>query len=119
LQRFVLRRPRSTWSKVNIAKVEVLATAGRMRQPGIAAVEAAQADGRWAVAYESQKNATVPDDFASALAQYRAAKTFFDALSKANRYAFIWRVATSRTPQSRQDRIKKFVAMLEAGQIFH
>jgi len=66
LQKYVPRRPRSRWSQVNVAKVEALTAAGRMRAPGLAEVEAAKADGRWAAAYESQRNATVPADLAAA-----------------------------------------------------
>jgi uncharacterized protein YdeI (YjbR/CyaY-like superfamily) len=47
LQRYTPRRPRSNWSAVNIAKVETLISAGRMRPPGLAEVDAAKADGRW------------------------------------------------------------------------
>jgi uncharacterized protein YdeI (YjbR/CyaY-like superfamily) len=48
LQRYTPRRPRSNWSAVNVAKVEALMAAGRIRPPGLAEVEAAKADGRWA-----------------------------------------------------------------------
>lgn len=47
LQRYTRRRPRSKWSRINIAKVEQLTREGRMRPGGIAEVEAARADGRW------------------------------------------------------------------------
>lgn len=47
LQRYTRRRPRSKWSRINIAKVEELTAAGRMRPGGIAEVAAAKADGRW------------------------------------------------------------------------
>jgi uncharacterized protein YdeI (YjbR/CyaY-like superfamily) len=47
LQRYTPRRPRSNWSAVNVAKVEALTAAGRMRPPGQAEVDAAKADGRW------------------------------------------------------------------------
>jgi uncharacterized protein YdeI (YjbR/CyaY-like superfamily) len=47
LQRYTPRRPRSNWSAVNVAKVEALSAAGRMRPPGLAEVDAAKADGRW------------------------------------------------------------------------
>lgn len=47
LQRYTPRRPGSNWSAVNIAKVEALTAAGRMRPPGLAEVDAAKADGRW------------------------------------------------------------------------
>lgn len=42
LQRFSPRRPRSPWSQVNVAKVEALIAAGRMRPGGLAEVEAAR-----------------------------------------------------------------------------
>ncbi|WP_433331611.1 YdeI/OmpD-associated family protein [Spirillospora sp. CA-294931] len=47
LQRYSPRRAKSPWSKVNVAKVEALAAANRLRAPGLAAIAAAKADGRW------------------------------------------------------------------------
>jgi uncharacterized protein YdeI (YjbR/CyaY-like superfamily) len=47
LQRYSPRRPNSPWSPRNVGKVEALIAAGRMREPGLAAIRAAQADGRW------------------------------------------------------------------------
>ncbi len=55
LQKYVPRRPRSIWSQVNVAKVEALTAAGRMRPPGLAEVEAARADGRWGAAYSGRE----------------------------------------------------------------
>jgi uncharacterized protein YdeI (YjbR/CyaY-like superfamily) len=49
LQRYSRRRPNSPWSKINIDRVTALFEAGRMRVPGLAAVHAAQAEGRWSV----------------------------------------------------------------------
>jgi uncharacterized protein YdeI (YjbR/CyaY-like superfamily) len=56
LQKYVPRRPRSRWSQINVAKVEALTAAGRMRPSGLAEVEAAKADGRWAAAYRSRRS---------------------------------------------------------------
>lgn len=47
LQRYTRRRPRSKWSRINIAKVETLVAAGLIRPGGQAEVDAAKADGRW------------------------------------------------------------------------
>jgi uncharacterized protein YdeI (YjbR/CyaY-like superfamily) len=107
------------WSGVNVNKVEALIEAGRMRQPGLKEIEAAKADGRWNLAYESQKNATVPPDFTAALDQNQPAKSFFESLNKTNRYAFIWRITTAKNPEMRRSRIQKCVAMLEEGKKFH
>lgn len=51
LQKYTPRRPKSRWSKVNVAKVKALTAAGRMRPPGQTEVDAAKADGRWEAAY--------------------------------------------------------------------
>ncbi len=103
------------WAGVNVNKVEALIEAGRMRQPGLKEIEAAKADGRWNLAYASQKNATVPPDFTDALDQNQRAKSFFQSPNKTNRYAFIWRITTAKNPEVRRSRIQKFVAMLEEG----
>lgn len=51
LIRFTHRRPKSVWSKVNVAKVEKLIAAGRMQPSGQVHIDSAKADGRWAAAY--------------------------------------------------------------------
>jgi uncharacterized protein YdeI (YjbR/CyaY-like superfamily) len=115
LQRITPRRPRSVWSQKNVAAVEVLIAAGRMRPAGLAAVEAAQADGRWDRAYAGPATITVPDDLAAALAAEPAAQQAFDGLDGRNRYAVLHRVATAATPQTRARRIAALVTMLAEG----
>lgn len=46
-QRFTPRRSRSSWSQSNVTRVQRLLADGRMQPAGLAAVEQAQADGRW------------------------------------------------------------------------
>jgi uncharacterized protein YdeI (YjbR/CyaY-like superfamily) len=58
LQKYVPRRPRSRWSERNVAKVAELTAAGRMRPSGLAEVEAAKADGRWAAASAARRAAS-------------------------------------------------------------
>ena len=114
LQKYVPRRPRSRWSQVNVARVKELIAAGRMRPAGLAEVEAAKADGRWAAAYESQRNATVPADLAAALAASPQAAQAFDALSKTQQYAVILKLITTRTARARTAWLDRTMAALEA-----
>jgi uncharacterized protein YdeI (YjbR/CyaY-like superfamily) len=118
-QRFTRRTARSPWSQINVAKATRLIEAGRMQAPGMAAIEAAQADGRWAAAYAPSSRATVPEDLAAAIAANPRAEAFFATISKANRYAFTWRLAQVKRPETRARRIEAFVAMLERGETFH
>jgi uncharacterized protein YdeI (YjbR/CyaY-like superfamily) len=115
LQRITPRRPRSIWSQKNVAAVEALTAAGRMRPAGLAAVAAAQADGRWERAYAGPATATVPDDLAAALDAEPAARAAFAALGGTNRYAVLHRVATAATPATRARRITNLVRMLAEG----
>jgi uncharacterized protein YdeI (YjbR/CyaY-like superfamily) len=117
LQKYVPRRPRSRWSQVNVAKVEELIAAGRMRPSGLDEVETAKADGRWAAAYESQRNATIPPDLVAALAASPQAAQAFDALSKTLQYAVILKLVTTRTARARAAQLGKAMTALEAGGI--
>jgi uncharacterized protein YdeI (YjbR/CyaY-like superfamily) len=114
LQKYVPRRPGSRWSQVNVAKVAELIDARRMRPSGLAEVEAAKADGRWAAAYESQRNATVPPDLAAALAASPPAARAFDSLGRTERYAVILKLATARTATARATKLRKAMTALEA-----
>jgi uncharacterized protein YdeI (YjbR/CyaY-like superfamily) len=119
LQRVTPRRPKSVWSKKNVDWIERLTAAGRMRPAGLAAVEAAMADGRWERAYAGPATITVPDDLAEALAAEPAAQREFEALNGTNRYAVLWRVHTAGTPETRAKRVAALVTMLAEGKRFH
>ncbi len=51
LVRYTPRRPKSVWSKINVAKVNKLIDQKRMQPSGLAKVDAAKEDGRWKDAY--------------------------------------------------------------------
>jgi uncharacterized protein YdeI (YjbR/CyaY-like superfamily) len=119
LQRITPRRPRSIWSQKNVAAVEALTAAGRMRPAGLAAVAAAQADGRWERAYAGPATATVPEDLAAALAAEPAAHRQFESLDGRNRYAVLHRVTTAATPATRAKRIAALVQLLAEGRRLH
>lgn len=118
MQRFTPRRPRSRWSKVNRGKVEALIAAGRMREAGLAEVERAKADGRWEAAYDSPATATVPEDFALALAQANLTE-IFAALDSRSRFAILYRIQSVKRPETRARKITEFVAMLARGEKPH
>jgi uncharacterized protein YdeI (YjbR/CyaY-like superfamily) len=119
LQRFTPRRPRSTWSKINVDKVAALVEAGRMQAPGYAQIEAAKADGRWARAYDGARNSAVPDDLSAALEAEPRAKAFFATINAANRYAILWRIQTAVKSETRVKRIGQLVEMLARGEVIH
>jgi uncharacterized protein YdeI (YjbR/CyaY-like superfamily) len=119
LQRITPRRARSVWSQKNVDAVEALILAGRMRPTGLAAVDAARADGRWDRAYAGSATITVPEDLATALAAEPAAQKEFEALDGANRYAVLWRVHTAASDATRAKRIASLVQLLKDGGRLH
>ncbi len=119
LQRFTPRRPRSQWSRINREKAEALIADGRMRPAGLVEVERAKADGRWDAAYAGQRTIVVPDDLQRELDARPQARAFFAELSSQNRYAILYRLHEAKRPETRAQRLAKFVAMLEAGETIH
>jgi uncharacterized protein YdeI (YjbR/CyaY-like superfamily) len=110
--RITPRRPRSSWSKRNVELVEQLERQRRMRAPGRAAVEAAQADGRWAAAYDGPATAKVPDDLLAAIAAVPEAQRMLDVLTSSNRFALYARLNAVKRAETRERKIREFVAML-------
>lgn len=119
LQKFTPRGKRSIWSKINVGHVARLEKEGRMKPAGLAAVAAAQADGRWEAAYPGSRTAEMPDEFFAALAKEPRAQAFFDTLNKTQRYAFFFRITTAKKAETRTRRIADFVAMLKRGEKLH
>jgi uncharacterized protein YdeI (YjbR/CyaY-like superfamily) len=117
--RFTPRRARSIWSQRNVAHVARLEAAGRMQPAGRAAVEAAKADGRWAAAYAPPSEAEVPADLLAAIAAEPAAQAMLDVLTKANRFALIHRLNAVKRAETRERKIREFVAMLARHETFY
>ena len=90
-----------------------------MTAAGLAQVEAARQDGRWENAYASPRNATVPEDFQRALDENPAANDFFATLGSTHRYSFLYRIEDAKRPQTRERRIREYVAMLAEGRTIH
>ncbi|HEX6626693.1 MAG TPA: YdeI/OmpD-associated family protein [Gemmatimonadaceae bacterium] len=119
LQRFLPRRPKSLWSQINREKAVSLSESGRMRPSGYAEVERAKQDGRWQKAYPSPAKAEMSPEFQRELERHPKAKAFFETISRVNRYAILWRLATAKNEETRQRLSQKFIGMLEKGETLH
>jgi uncharacterized protein YdeI (YjbR/CyaY-like superfamily) len=115
LQRTTPRGPRSRWSSRNVGHVERLVAEGRMTPAGLAAVEAAKADGRWEAAYDGSATAVMPEDLLAAIAAVPEAQATYDVLTAQNRYALYHRLTALKTEAARTRRIEQFVQMLARG----
>jgi uncharacterized protein YdeI (YjbR/CyaY-like superfamily) len=119
LQRYVPRKPRSSWSQINRKHVARLRAAGRMTPHGERQVALAKADGRWAAAYAPQSKTShdsLPADLRAAIAADARAKRTFEALNRQNLFALLHRTNAMKTPAGRARKIATLVAMLARGE---
>ena len=99
--------------------MERLTAERRMQPPGLAAVNAAKADGRWDAAYAGGAGFEVPGDFLAELAKSTpAAQAHFAGLNRQNQFAVYYRLTTARRSETRAKRIADYVAMMERGERF-
>jgi uncharacterized protein YdeI (YjbR/CyaY-like superfamily) len=119
LQRFTPRRAKSIWSKINRENAAALIKAGRMTPAGLEQVALAKKDGRWDAAYDSPRGAEVPEDLKAALNRNARARAFFATLDRANRYAVLFRIQTTKKAETRARRIREYVEMLARREKLH
>nr|WP_315471790.1 YdeI/OmpD-associated family protein [uncultured Rhodoferax sp.] len=117
LQRLTPRRARSNWSQKNVQHAERLIAQGLMQAPGLAQVEAARADGRWASAYAGSATMEIPEDFLAALQQDPAALAFYGTLKRQQLFSIYYRLTSAKRPETRQERMAEMLAKLGRGEI--
>lgn len=98
------RRPGSSWSAVNRARVERLTVEGRMTPAGQAAVDVAKANGAWA-ALDAVERLEEPDDLRHALATTAGARRHWDLFPPSTRRAILEWIGSAKRPQTRAARI--------------
>lgn len=117
LHRFTPRKPGSPWTPKDRATAERLIAGGWIEDAGLAEVERAKADGRWAAAAPGEKPVDIPDDFLTALqAAPGVATATFNTLPATARAALAFRLTTAKTPSARTRRIAEYIATLGRGE---
>lgn len=114
-QRITPRKPRSSWSKRNVAHVERLIAEGRMQPSGLAHVEAAKADGRWDAAYAGPADMVIPPDFLAALDAVPEARATYDGLASGWRYSIYHALHSAKKPETRLARMERMIARMADG----
>lgn len=114
LQLFTPRRPGGTWAVSNKRRVERLVAEGRMMPAGIAAVEAAKADGSWD-ALEDVENLVMPADLAAALAAVPGAADAFERSAASQRKMALFWIGSAKRPATRASRIERVVNAVAEG----
>jgi uncharacterized protein YdeI (YjbR/CyaY-like superfamily) len=106
--RFTPRRPGSTWSAVNIARVLALKEAGRMHLAGLQAFEARQENKSGIYSYEQRRD-QLDEPYVSLLQNNQAAWDFYQAQPASYRKAVNWWVVSAKMEETRRKRLAQLV----------
>jgi len=102
------RRRGSGWSRSNKERVERLIAAGRMTDAGLAVIEAARADGSWAMLDEVE-SLTEPPDLSAALDARPEARLNWDRFTPSSRRTLLWWVISAKRSETRARRVATIV----------
>ena len=106
--RFSPRRKGSTWSVINIARVDALAKEKRMRPTGLAAFAERKTFRSGIYAYE-QRPQTLPEPYAGLMQKQRRAWDFFQAQPPGYRKLMTWYVVSAKKDETRMQRFQRLL----------
>jgi len=115
-QLFTPRKPGSAWARSNKQRVERLLAQGLMAPAGLAAIEAAKANGSWTL-LDDVEDLVVPDDLAAALEASPAASRYFAGFSSSAVKMILYWIATAKRPETRAKRIAETIESAAEGRL--
>ncbi|RAW02105.1 YdeI/OmpD-associated family protein [Pseudochryseolinea flava] len=105
-QFFCKRKPKSTWSKINKEKVDVLIKQRMMTKAGYDAIEVSKSNGAWNI-LDSVEALAIPKDLEVAFKKNPGAKKIFLSLSKSAKKLLLAKLMFAKRPETRQVRIRE------------
>lgn len=114
--RFTPRKPRSTWSAINIGRVKALSRMGMMHATGVAAFQNRQGKRSEIYSYEQQQRAKLPTAFERTFRKNTVAWKFFSAQPPGYRRVCSWWVISAKREETRTSRLARLIDCSERGQ---
>jgi uncharacterized protein YdeI (YjbR/CyaY-like superfamily) len=115
MQRFTPRKPTSTWSAVNIAKVAKLREEGRMRPAGEAAFARRREDRSRSYSYEQREHPELAPEEQAQLEANADAWAYFQSRPPSYRRPALWWVVSAKRPETRARRLATLIEDSGAG----
>lgn len=117
MNRFTPRRPGSTWSAVNIQKVQTLIEQGLMHPAGLRAFANRQEASSEIYSYEQRHNITLTADQEQQFRANLQAWDFFHSRPGSYRKAALWWVVSAKRPETRDKRFATLIELSSQGQL--
>jgi uncharacterized protein YdeI (YjbR/CyaY-like superfamily) len=116
--RFSPRKASSIWSAVNIARMQVLESEGRVNDAGRAAFAARRENKSGVYSFE-QASIELPTEYAKLLEANRKACTHFDARAPSYRKAVMWWIISAKQEATRLRRLQMLIEHGERGALLY
>jgi uncharacterized protein YdeI (YjbR/CyaY-like superfamily) len=113
--RFTPRKAKSTWSAVNVSRVEALVAEGRMRPAGLEAFARRLQANSGIYSYEQAAPLALTPDEVKAFRRDKAAWAYFEAVAPSYRKAVTHWVASAKKEETRARRLAKLIESCAAG----
>jgi uncharacterized protein YdeI (YjbR/CyaY-like superfamily) len=113
--RFSPRRPRSTWSKINIERVRVLTEEGRMKPAGLAVFAQRREDRSGSFSYEQDKIPQLTPADERTFRKNKPAWAYFTQQPPGYRKRVLWWLSSARQEATRQGRLARLIAVSAEG----
>ena len=113
--RFTPRRPTSNWSAINIRRMKELVREGRVRAAGVKAFQKRVPKRSGIYSYENRRSATLNDAASRLFRVESAAWEFFERQTASYRQTAIWWVISAKRLQTKQNRLRKLIALSKIG----
>lgn len=106
------RKRGSEWSKLNKNRIVSLKKRKLMHAAGLKVIAAAKKDGSW-TKIDASENFEEPPDFQAALKKNKKHRAHFDKLAPSTRKAFLHRLNSAKTAETRAKRMVFLIQLLE------
>jgi uncharacterized protein YdeI (YjbR/CyaY-like superfamily) len=117
MQRFTPRRPRSTWSAVNVAKITALIAEGRVQPAGLAAFERRTPDRPAVYSYEQRRAAALSPAERRAVKADPAAWRFFEAQPPHYKRSIALWIQDAKKEETRERRLAVLIDCSARGRL--
>ena len=105
-QKYTPRKKNSVWSIINVNRVEKMIKVGKMTSYGMEKVKEAKQNGKWDIAYGTQKEESLPEDLLCRLRQSELALKNFFNFTQSIRNRYIYWINNAKKEETRTKRIQ-------------
>ncbi len=104
------RKPKSTWSKINKAKVQELIANEKMQPAGLSVIETAQRNGSWDQLNKID-NLELPTELIRSFAKHKHAKENFEAFPASAKKIILYWIYSAKRKETKMSRINQTIEL--------